>query len=432
MALMLETPIAIIGMGKSGESAERLLSLQGFKKEDVLTFDLKAPAQFSDPQKLIESGRPKTLVVSPGVPLRLPWIEAARRAGIKITSEINLACNFLTDERIIGVTGALGKSTTVSLLGAGLLSFDKSGFVGGNLGTPLCDYAFELATGKRKKASWLILELSSYQLENCSALLLDHSAITFLSVNHQERYSSLEEYYSTKWQILKKTKGAVFLNSNGGDLLDFAKKQPEFDRCILCSKESRALRPLALSHSALLGSHNQDNLALAAEIALKCHWPISAIQAMKNFKGLPHRLENVGVFNGIQFINDSKATAIDSVLTAVQVARQTLQPEGRLFVLLGGKDKNLPWETLRPFAELKNTLFLFFGECRSLAQQKSQLPGELFNSLGPALSQVFLQAAAGDTVLLSPGGTSLDEFRSFEDRGRFFIEAIQRFSSNKM
>jgi UDP-N-acetylmuramoylalanine--D-glutamate ligase len=429
---MIQTPIAIVGMGKSGESAEKLLLLRGFKREDILTFDQKAKAQFNDPEVLMREGRPCTLVVSPGFPLKTSWIENAKKSGVRITSEINLACQALTTEKVIGITGSLGKSTTVSILGTGLLAFDDNGFVGGNLGTPFCEYAYEIETGRRKKALWIVLELSSYQLENSADLKLQHSAITFLSPNHMERYSSLEDYYLTKWRIIDQTTGSLFINKNGGDLLSFAERKPGFSRCIVCSKDDKNLQPHALSHSELLGSHNHDNIALAAQIALHCHWPISAIQAMKTFKGLEHRLENIGIFDGIQYINDSKATAMDSVLTATHVAHETLPPKGSLFVLLGGKDKNLPWDELQNISQLPRTHFLFFGECRELAQTKSKLPGDSFPNMGSALDAVFMKASEGDTVLLSPGGTSYDEFKGFEARGSYFKEKVRAFYSSKM
>lgn len=431
---MIQTPVAIVGMGKSGESAARLLEFSGIKKTDILTFDQKAPAsasniRFRDPDLLMSEGKPKTLVVSPGVPLSSPWIVAAKNAGVQITSEINLACAYLQNEKILGVTGSLGKSTTVSLLGAALKAFDENGFVGGNLGIPFCDYAYDVASGKRPRALWIVLELSSYQLENCADLKLEHSAITFLSPNHMERYASLEDYYETKWKIVAMTKGSVFLNLHGGDLIHFAEAHPEFSKCLVCSKDQMSLKPHALSHSKLLGLHNQDNIALAAQMALHCHWPISSLQAMKAFSGLEHRLENLGLFDGIQFINDSKATAIDSVSIAIQMAHSYLPQRGRLFVLLGGKDKNLPWEDLGSFSGLSSTEYVFFGDCRAIAQQKSGLPGPSFLTLNEALDSLFLRASTGDVVLLSPGGTSFDEFKGFEDRGRFFKEKVRAYYS---
>lgn len=428
---MIQTPVAIVGMARSGESAERFLLARGLKREDVLTFDQKAPAQFQDPQTLMSQGKPKTLVVSPGVPLKSSWIIEAQKSGVTITSEINLACEVLADEKIIGVTGSLGKSTTVSLLGAGLKAFDKNAFVGGNLGTPFCDYAHGVLTGKRPRAQWIVLELSSYQLENCKSLKVDHSAITFLSANHMERYDSLNDYYLTKWRLIDQTSGTMFLNKNGGDLDVFAEKQPEFSRCVMVSREDKDLMPHALSQSVLLGSHNQDNLALATQIALHCHWPISSIQGMKSFEGLEHRLENIGIFDGVRYINDSKATALDSVISAAEVVHEYLAANGRLHIMLGGRNKNLPWEELSGLGILERTQFSFFGECREVAQEKSGLLGPQFANLGDALKEIFNIVQSNDIVLLSPGGTSLDEFKGFEDRGRFFKEKVKEFYSSK-
>ncbi|MGZ3802573.1 MAG: UDP-N-acetylmuramoyl-L-alanine--D-glutamate ligase [Pseudobdellovibrionaceae bacterium] len=428
---MIQTPVAIIGMAKSGKSAERLLLASGFKKKDILTFDQKIPAQFSDPFELMSKGRPKTLVISPGVPLKSSWIIEAQQSGITITSEIDLACACLSEEKIIGITGSLGKSTTVSLLGTGVTAFDKNAFVGGNLGTPFCEYAYGIITGTRSRAQWIILELSSYQLENCEKLKLDHSAITFLSANHMERYEHLDDYYLTKWRIIDKTKGILFLNENGGHLVDFAKKQKEFSRSLIVSKSDKNLIPYTLSQSTLLGSHNQDNIALAAQISLYCHWPRSSLQAMKTFQGLEHRLENLGFFNGVRYINDSKATALDSVLTAVEEARKYLPFHATMYVLVGGRNKNLPWEKLEILKNFSDISFLFFGECREIAQEKSQLTGPKFAKLEEAIIYAASLAKPNDIVLLSPGGTSLDEFNGFEARGNFFKEKVKNLYSRK-
>jgi len=424
----LRTPIAIVGMGKSGEAAKRLLLLAGFSENDLVTFDGKlSTAHFSDPHKMMQEARPKTLVVSPGVPLVSPWLMEARNEGVTITSEISLACDCLENEKIMGVTGSVGKSTTVSILGAGLEAFSKTGFVGGNLGTPVSEYAADILAGKKSRADWLVLELSSYQLENCAGLELDFSAITYLTANHLERYESLEQYYATKWAMLMITKGKMFLNASGGDLVNYSKNAPKNDKAVIVSYNDPILQSLDLAKAQLIGVHNQDNLALAASMALAAGWPPSAIEGMKSFKGLDHRLENVGEFKGIRFINDSKATALDSVSIAVHAAAGSRQKEGTLYVLLGGKDKSLPWEVLSDLEKIPQTSFLFFGQCRDIAQTKSKLKGPSFAQLNEALDAVFSKAQKGDTVLLSPGGTSLDEFKNFEDRGHFFKKKVAEF-----
>lgn len=425
----LKTPIAVIGMAKSGEAAQKLLIHLGFPENSVVTYDVKSgAAQFNDTDTLMKTIKPQTLVVSPGVPLTSQWIQEAQRAGVKITSELSLACACLTTEKLIGVTGSVGKSTTVSLLQAGLESFSPTSFVGGNLGTPFAQYALEALKGLRPRAEWVVLELSSYQLENCENLRLDFSAITYFTSNHLERYENLEHYYKTKWHLLSLTKNLMLLNSEGGDLVEYYKKNGDHSQVKIISKTDAHLTSLHLENAQLIGQHNQDNIALASSLALEAGWPRQAIEGMKAFRGLVHRLENVGEFKGVRFINDSKATAMDSVLIAATAAHDTLKDAGRLFLLLGGRDKNLPWQDLTALKNFRSIEFVFFGECREVAQTKSHLPGESFSKLDEALQYTFSRATLSDTVLLSPGGTSLDEFKSFEDRGNFFKRKVEEFA----
>jgi UDP-N-acetylmuramoylalanine--D-glutamate ligase len=426
----LKSPIAIVGMGKSGEAAKRLLIACGVQAESIKTFDGKLEsADYRDHNKLMSEVNPQTLVVSPGVPLANAWIQAAKNQGVKITSEISLACSCLTSEKLIGVTGSVGKSTTVSLLQAGLEAFSKTGFVGGNLGIPFASYAADVVEKKRPTADWVVLELSSYQLENCEGLNLDLSAITYFTSNHLERYENLEHYYQTKWNILGITKDKMLLNSEGGDLIEYSKTKGRNEQVRVISKNDKNLQSLELQKAQLIGQHNQDNIALASALAMDAHWPTTAIEGMKNFKGLSHRLENLGHVKGVRFINDSKATAMDSVLIATTAAIDTLSSGGKLYLLLGGRDKNLPWEELSVLARFQDVEFVFFGECRAIAQDKSHLPGGSYAKLSDALADVFSKARKQDTVLLSPGGTSLDEFKSFEDRGDFFKKKVEEFAT---
>ena len=426
----LKLPIAIVGMGKSGEAARRLLIACGIAPSSVVTFDGKLEtAHFKDTNTLMSEAKPQTLVVSPGVPLSSPWIQDAKKSGVHITSEITLSCAVLSSEKLVGVTGSVGKSTTVSLLQAGLEAFSKTGFVGGNLGLPFATYAADVVEKKRPVADWVVLELSSYQLENCAGLALDYSAITYLTSNHLERYYNLEHYYQTKWDILALTKNDMLLNFSGGDLVDYSKTKGHLKQVHIISAKDPELQQYHLQQAQLIGQHNQDNIALATAIAVKAGWPKASIEGMKSFKGLAHRLENLGSIKGIRFINDSKATAMDSVQIAAAAAHETLDKNGKLFVLLGGRDKNLPWKQLNPLSHFKNTDFVFFGECRAIAQTKSALPGPSFAKLDEALEYLFSQAQAHDTVLLSPGGTSLDEFKSFEDRGDFFKRKVAAFAT---
>lgn len=421
----VKRPIAVVGLGLSGDAAIRLLKRNGVKQSDLITFeDTPGRADFSDPEKMIAARKPATLVVSPGYPLSKPWIQDFSEHGGQVTSELALALHYLTTERVIGVTGSVGKSTTVSLLEAGLTGFSPDSFVGGNIGRPLADYVADLQEGKRKRAPWVVIELSSYQLENCGNLHCEFSAITYFTPNHMERYPSLEDYYDTKWELAKRTGKAVILNENGGDLKKYAKGRSASAQILWTEQNDEELMPLELDKAKLLGSHNQDNIAMAAKIAREAGWPESAFEAMKNFSGLSHRMENLGEKAGIRFVNDSKATTMESVRTATFGIYNQMDRKQQLILLLGGKDKNLPWEELKELYKIQKLRPIYFGAVAERAKEGVGLDGPTFKKLGEALAEVKRTAQRGDTVLLSPGGTSLDEFKSFEDRGRFFTTKV--------
>lgn len=416
-------------MGKSGSAAKRLLLASGVQQSDIFTFDSKEQGvDFNDSHEMIRAVSPQTIVVSPGVPLSLDWIQSLKNEGTFVTSEISLAASCITSEKIIGITGSLGKSTTVSILGAGAKAIDPNAFVGGNLGFPFADYACDVILNKRALAKWIVLELSSYQLENCSELNLESAAITYLTPNHMERYQGLEDYYQTKWDIYKLSKNPLILNKHGGDLENFSKDKNQ--SYVFSDINSPEIKSFNLKEAALIGSHNQDNIALACKIALQLGWNHSAVQAMKDFTGLEHRLENMGDISGVRYINDSKATAMDSVLTAVLATHESRKQNSRIFVLLGGKDKGLPWETLGGLKKYPDMEFVFFGDARIVGQKKSLLPGRAFSKLYEAIEYCTQNTKNGDTVLLSPGGTSLDEFKNFEERGNFFKRTVLSLSKS--
>lgn len=416
----LQTPIAVVGLGKSGLSAHKVLLAGGHAPSDIILFDEKsAEAQVKnwDELSLVQA---KTWVVSPGVPLQSLHIAEARAKGVLITSEISLAASLVENEKLIGITGSVGKSTVTSILGVGARTVDGNCFVGGNLGTPFCDYALGILNGK-PRAKWVILELSSYQLENCTGLELDHSIVTYLSANHLERYRSLLDYYLTKLKITEITKQLCLFNKTSADCREYI-KQSKCPAQLMNAEEfsnHHSLPPLLM-----IGSHNRDNYALAAQTALNCGWGETSLQAMAAYRGLPHRLEFVASVRNVAYIDDSKATAMDSVLVATNASLEALTEHNKLFLLLGGKDKNLPWHELSVLKDNPVIIPVFFGECGVLAREKSALAGEYFEKLGNAIGYCQKRAVDGDVVLLSPGGTSLDEFKNFEERGSFFKSLV--------
>lgn len=427
----LEFPILVVGLGVSGKSILRLLRQWYPNAAQIFTLDEKNPAaNFATPAQALAT-QPKTLIVSPGVPLATPWIQQKINEGIKITSELDLAFQALTTEKVVGVSGSVGKSTVTAILGAGLRNFDVHSFAGGNIGVPLADYVYRIEAQSLRPAEWIALELSSYQLENFASLSCDACVLTSLTPNHLERYGDLEDYYDSKLTLLEKTDGPCVLNSSGLDLPSHIKKRLRtISRTLTWTDRNDPLLNQELfAKSQLLGSHNQDNLALCLRLGQLLEWPETFAKGALSFKGLPHRLENFGDHNGILFINDSKATTISSVLQAVESLTDVIQRRESCYLLIGGKDKNLPWsdlQTLRRFPKLKAH---FFGEVGYKAQQASGLAGPLSPTLAVALRSLFPILKSGDLVLLSPGGTSLDEFSSFEHRGDFFREEIERWSS---
>ncbi|MBL7669995.1 MAG: UDP-N-acetylmuramoyl-L-alanine--D-glutamate ligase [Bdellovibrionaceae bacterium] len=416
-------------MGKSGKAAVELLKSFGLAQRDILTFDDNPGLADTSDVNTVLAFSAKLAVVSPGIPLATPWIQSLKKSGVEITSEISLTTRMLKSEILIGITGSVGKSTTTAALGAAALATDSNCFVGGNLGTPFSVYGAEVLMGKRPRAKFVILELSSFQLENCDGLALDSSLITFLSPNHLERYADLESYYETKFKIDEIARNRLFLNINGGDLVGYFNKTRSKEiasapkRHTWVDKNRIPKDLFDFSRASLIGPHNQDNLALAFSVVQYYGWPKESLASLLSFPGLPHRLQRVKCAGEVLFVNDSKATALDSVITAVESCRHLKRP-GKIHLLLGGRDKKLPWSDLSFLGQGSNCLFYFFGECREEAQKLSSLPGRTFPKLEFAVNEALTQVKPGDTVLLSPGGTSRDEFRDFEERGDAFSRLI--------
>ena len=435
----LSLPLAIVGYGISGKSIHRLLTSLGVSAEHIFIFDDKTTKE--DGKDFCQKNNIQSLVVSPGYPLATNWIKEFRITGGKLFSELEIASWFLEDEKFIGITGSVGKSTVAALLHEGAKCFNgttdlENSFLGGNFGIPLADYVFELFAGVRsRRANYLIIELSSYQLENFESLKAYASIVTHLSSNHLERYDSKEDYFQAKWNLVRKTTDYSILNANGGELLDFFETQKHANsmnsqcRHLFVSREKNNLPPHFLSSCSLLGSHNQDNISLVAVLALKLQWHPNALTQLQLFKGLPHRIENLGIRNGIRFINDSKATTITSVKQALKSAFET-NPKGTVHLMLGGKDKNLPWDELSEYKAFENSnkrvRFYFFGSVASHAQKMSTLQGPIFDKIGACFSSIEKVITSGDVLLLSPGGSSLDEFKSFEERGNYFRNLVEQ------
>ena len=439
----------IVGAGRSGLAAKKLLLQNGYDTKNILTFDEKDPSSDYSDIKQIEALVFSDIVVSPGFPLKKPFLMQLLnpKGGIqkpKLWSELSLAFDFLTTEKSIAITGSVGKSTTSFIIHKVFEMAGLKSFLGANFGTPLCEYISEVYFLKSKpKADWLVFELSSYQLENFQNFSCDYSVITTLNRNHLDRYDSVDHYYQTKLSLLLSTKRKSFLNFNGYDLLSTFntafKNGFQLPNSVAmlsklhslpvsyqwCKPDDFDRRPYQ-SNPFFKINHNLEIAALVLSLSQELGLESPARKALLDFKGLEHRFEMFIEKNGCLFINDSKATSIESVMSAIDSAIHLT--DGKIAVLLGGKDKDLPWEKLSILKPNNQLRFLFFGEVAIKAKSLSGLDGTAFTDMNAAVGSLVDILKKGNSglsiVLLSPGGTSLDQFKSFEERGQVFKNGI--------
>lgn len=414
-------------MGISGTAVHSVVSKAlNLGADQVHYYDDKNPKAKYGPDHLPDPSLRGTLIVSPGVPLATPWIMKYLKTGWTLSGELSIAASFLTTERMIGITGSIGKSTVTSLIGYGLQQEDLNCFAGGNLGRPLAEYILDkINKPDFEPAKFVVLELSSYQLENLENLNLEVGVITYLTPNHMERYASLDAYYSTKWRLLNISEQMI-LNKNGGDLVDFSSRQKNINQPFWTDRSHDLISKFDLSENKMVGTHNLDNIAIAAKAISLVTTNEACISVLKNFSGLSHRLENCGYHQERLFINDSKSTSIQSVLEAVQSVLPMLNPNSRLCLLVGGRDKNLPWKDAKVLKNHKSLNIIYFGEVGKKAEEQIGITGRYYQSLQLALENLKQDTNPSDIILLSPGGTSHDEFTSFEHRGNYFKEQISR------
>ena len=435
----------VIGLGKSGMGAAKLLLHRGAK---VLALDEnpKATRPFEDPNFELKAGPfpaeywkgASAVVVSPGVPLTKPGIVAANAAGIPVYGEIELAFRTLPKGAgpLLGITGTNGKSTTTALLGELVKQHIPRTFVGGNLGT-----AFTLAYEKADEAPYEmhVIELSSFQLEGVVDARFKGAAILNLTADHIDRYPSHEAYGQAKARIFEGQQRGDFAVINADDpdvlmlsrrarvpvyafTLDGRKTNPGFAGMAVGSGEKFGFTfgtpsSFTVTNRALRGAHNLQNAMAAALMARLAGIPDAAIQrGLDSFPGLAHRLEFVRERNGVEWINDSKATNVDSSLVAMKALR------GDVWLIAGGKGKGAPYEPLVEAARGKLKGVLTIGKDAPLiaAAFAGVCPVHDCGTIEKAVAQAAEISTRGDTVLLSPACASYDQFQNFEHRGDVF------------
>lgn len=375
-------------------------------------------------------------VVSPGVPLHHPVVNAATAAGVPVISEIELAYHFLKG-RVVGVTGSNGKTTCTLMIGAILARQYAKTFVSGNIGVPLIDQV-ELAD----ESSWHSVELSSFQLEGIDCFRPNVAVMLNLTPDHLDRHGSLERYRRAKERIFKNQTSAdvAVLNSDDitvagmtpavrASILWFSRKQPVTrglfvrDERIFLTMGGSERELLPVREIPLRGSHNVENvLACAAAGVAAGVAPQQIAQAVRHFKAPEHRLEHVETIGGVAFYNDSKATNLDAAVKAIDAFSEPL------VVIMGGRDKGADFSTLRPVAKDRVKQLILMGEAAASIENAlaHEVPTCRVGDIEEAVRMAFGQAQAGDVVLLAPACASFDMFRDYEQRGDAFKSAVRR------
>lgn len=431
-----ESRLLIVGLGSTGYSAAQFLQ-QTPLKFAVIDSRSKPPQIDSLREKLPDvpvfcGGFDQSafdvathLLISPGVSLNETAIHKAVQAGVTVMSDIDLfAC--ATDKPIIAITGSNGKSTVTTMLGdMGTASGLKTA-IGGNLGTPALDLL-------NQDADLYVLELSSFQLERTTALNAKAATVLNISADHLDRHDHLSSYASEKQRIFR---GDGIMVLNADDPLVMA-MQDANRSCFTFSVQQQAdfylrqgLKPQLMFNDeclmnaddlALEGRHNLANALAALALGHAIGLNIQAMcKALARFKGLPHRMQRVAEIRQVRWVNDSKATNIGACIAALQGY------ESKVILIAGGDAKGADMRELKPIIEAKSKAVVLIGKDAALIEQaiEHRVPTHFADSMKQAVKIAANLAEPGDSVLLSPACASLDQYKSYADRGNQFIEAV--------
>jgi UDP-N-acetylmuramoylalanine--D-glutamate ligase len=454
--------IVVVGLGRTGLAAAGFLHQHGAR---VLVSDTAGEKELGDAVDIvrqwgvgIELGphRPASfqnadlIVVSPGVPHTIAPIMQACDRGIPVIGEIELASRFIK-EPIIAVTGTNGKTTTTELLGCMLKKSGLKVFVGGNIGNPLIEYV-----AKGETAQIVVAEISSFQLDTIEAFRPRLCVLLNITADHLDRYPDFEAYADSKIRIFNNQRAEDVAVLNGADPLVRAKTkeiksqrlffptlQANEQGAILNGKkiilnkiklkkiypetrnpkpETRNLGSLDISKIRLLGRHNFENAAAASLAAMAAGAKLESIQnTLDQFKGLAHRLEHVATLKAVQYFNDSKATNVDNVASALACFSKPV------LLIMGGRDKGGDFTALAGLVRKHVKDLIVMGEAaEAIRSALGQLkPTKVATSMEDAVSRAYQNAEPEDVVLLSPGCASFDWYSNYAERGDHFRRVVE-------
>jgi UDP-N-acetylmuramoylalanine--D-glutamate ligase len=432
--------VVIVGLGRSGVAAARLCLARGARgvATDAAPLEKWSPAARDLPVDKIagsHAGVPFTtadlVVVSPGVP-PLAELSAAERAGVPVIGELDLSCRF-AEAPIIAIGGTNGKSTVTTLVATLLGAAGVQAFAGGNLGTPYAEVLGREAESAPEYA-WLVLEVSSFQMERAPAFHPRVNALLNVTPDHLDRYPSFQAYADAKGNAFVNQTTADTAVVPFGDELCLQQAQRGRGRVVTFGpggdydvQGSTILERVTgelfdLTGSELFGAHNALNAAAALACVRAVGLPAGAArEGLQRFKPLGHRMAWAGEVRGVTFYDDSKGTNVGAAVTALLGLKE---PRGVL--IAGGRDKLGAYDELVSAARAKARAVVLIGEAaeRIEAAMLGHVPTVRASSMVGAVEQAFALAEAGDAVLLSPACSSFDMFKSYADRGDQFVAAV--------
>lgn len=439
--------ITILGAARSGIAAAKLLQSLG---ADVWVSDSALPEKKTQAIRELEEagiaaefGEHSPLafdadfvVLSPGIPVASTLVQKFLKAGTPVYSEVEVAAWF-NKSRLIAVTGSNGKTTTTTLIGLMLRRNRSDAIVAGNIGQP-----FSAFVKDSSKKSWTVLELSSFQLETIEHLKPDVALILNFAPNHLNRYASYQAYQDAKWRITMNLdeNNLLILNADDGALM-------ERGTGVRCKKETFSVKTkeagayfadghlylhdkelIDVHEMALAGVHNYMD-ALAASLA--AHYAGVSFEAirdvLKTFSGVEHRLEFVTEIDGVRYVNDSKATTLESLFYALQSF------ENPIVLIAGGQDKGSDFTRLTELIRSHTRAIVLIGSAteKMAVEWADTVPLFKAGSLRQAVQMATEQAQKDDVVLLSPACASFDMFSDYEERGRQFKSIVNELKEKK-
>lgn len=381
------------------------------------------------------------VIVSPGVPLTIPIIAKLRERGIPIFSELEFA-SWVCRGPIVAVTGSNGKTTTSSLLGEIFAADGRTVEVCGNIGRPFSEVADRI-----DESAIAVVETSSFQLETIADFRPRVALLLNIQPDHLDRHRTLESYARIKYRVCENQRvDDCFIVNHDDPQIDVdavttAATRESFsiaapngamtfvrDNHLFVRRSGRIEDVIGIDAIRIRGRHNLQNASAAVAAAAVMGVPASAMaEALRNFAGVEHRLEPVGSVAGVRFINDSKATNVDSVVVALQSMTTAV------YLIVGGRDKGAPYTPIVEAGRDKVKGVLAIGEARDkiFNDLGQAFPTQFAATLEDAVLKAFELALPGETVLLSPACASFDMFENYEHRGRAFKAAVAGLRNGK-